>query len=68
METPVPGLLNTVHIIGDQLHVFAGFDGSKACSRRRLRAGRLRPPGMESGSGGGKKKEEEKKGGDDDDD
>ena len=72
METPVPEARSrhTVHIIGDQLHVFAGFDGSKACSGDVFVLDVSDPAGMESGSGGGdgKKKEEEKNGGDDDDD
>ena len=72
VETPAPEprSRHTVHIIGDVLHVFGGYDGSKPVSGDVFTLDVSDPSGLESGkeSGGdGKKKEEEKKEADDED-
>jgi len=72
LEAPLPEARSrhTMHVIGDVLHVFTGFDGSKACSGDIFTLDVSDPAGMESGGGGegdGKKKEEKKKDDDDED-
>lgn len=69
VDTPAPEARSrhTAHIIGDLLHVFGGYDGSKPCSGDVYTLDVSDPGGMES-SGSGDKKDDKKKAEDKDED
>ena len=65
---PEPRSRHTTHMIGDSLHVFAGYDGSKPVAGDVFTLDCSDPGGMEgTEAGGGDGKKDEKKKADDDD-